>query len=222
MIDLIKLKERIHNRDIALSHIDVNKFKEKITTPHIIKCSENIYETTVEYTSSLLSQYLPKTNTLIFAKADDDFIWLGGRDFNISNLIKSNIKYSRVYKYGGTIVNFKGDLCVGFISREENNFGNDCMQWLCNYLNEQNLNASINGNDILLDDKYKVASWTCIKLSKYYITLIHVSIGMDLNFLKSICKKEMKKIPKGLSEFNITYDDIKSVIILKSNKTYIK
>ena len=204
MIDLVKLREQ-------------NKYKSSL-----IQEDKNIYETEVHKVANLISPSLPKTNTLIFAKSDNDYVWVGNKDLNLSGLVDSKVHFSKVYNFGGTIINAKGDLCVGFISREESNFGKDCMQWLQEYLAEHNISSSIDNNDLLIDNRYKVASWTFRKYNNYFLYLAHVSINLNSELIKTICTKKTTKIPACLSKYDITYEDVKKLIISKSKKTYIK
>ena len=81
MIDLIKLRE-LARKKVAEKQSIVNKsinidFKQifsKKQKPLLIKEDDNIFETDVTKVSRLISPSLPKINTLIFAKADDDYV----------------------------------------------------------------------------------------------------------------------------------------------------
>lgn len=222
---LDKLKELIKQKKSekeTVNKISVKQILQEKNKPALIKESDNIYETTINNVHNIISPSLPKMNTLIFVKSNDDYILVGKNDLNLFNLMKSKVHYSKVYDFGGTIVNAKGDLCVCFVSREENNFGNDCTKWLQDYLTEHNILSSINKNDLLIDNKYKVASWTFRKYNNYFLYGIHVSINLNSDLIKAICTKKTFKIPDCLSKYNINYDDIKKLIITKSKGTYIK
>lgn len=126
---LDKLKELIKQKKSekeTVNKISVKQILQEKNKPALIKESDNIYETTINNVHNIISPSLPKMNTLIFVKSNDDYILVGKNDLNLFNLMKSKVHYSKVYDFGGTIVNAKGDLCVCFVSREENNFGNDC------------------------------------------------------------------------------------------------
>ena len=83
---------------------------------------------------------------------------------------------------------------------------------LKNYLTDKGLNCKIAENDLLVDG-YKCGSYMSRNIDGVIYTAIHISINMDVDLIKSICTKPMVKIPKGLSEFGITTDEIKNFII---------
>jgi len=83
---------------------------------------------------------------------------------------------------------------------------------LYRYLRDKHLNVQINGNDILVDG-YKVSGNFSQYIGPKRDTLfgIHISLNVDLDVIKHYCDKEMNKIPKGLSEYGITREELLDV-----------
>ena len=71
------------------------------------------------------------------------------------------------------------------------------------------INASVKGNDIVVDDKYKVcgvsASHSFLGMN-FYVMFVAINSNKDL--IEKICLKPMYKIPTGLSQYSIEADDI--------------
>lgn len=113
---------------------------------------------------------------------------------------------------GGTMVVFKDGIVLFSIKdKEESPMWNEK---IVAFLKKNNINAEVNGNDIIVDNIYKVSGSGKIKdtnnnLFKYYIC---ISINADPELIRKICPKPMRKIPKGLSEYGFTRKDILNVL----------
>lgn len=116
---------------------------------------------------------------------------------------------------GGTVVISEGSLAIGFIynNRIYKRFVlSDMLKDFCNYLKSIGLDSLYNRNDVLIDG-YKVTSGFGYNIAPDYewtFEGVQMSIDVDLDLINNICKKEMKKIPKGLSEYGFSIDDVKS------------
>ena len=124
----------------------------------------------------------------------------------------SIIKY-KTHNFGGTIVNFAGDICIGNYQPDFNNFGIDFLVNFVKWLNGKGLNAQFVGNDVLIDDIYKVASFMSQYINGCLYTAIHLSVNMDIELIKAICTKPMNKIPKGLTEHGITEQEVNKFVL---------
>ena len=80
-------------------------------------------------------------------------------------------------------------------------------------MKEKKINVIIADNDLLIDGKYKCGSYSSRRFNDILYTAVHISIRADVDMIHSICLKPMNKLPKGLSEFGITTDEIKNFII---------
>lgn len=124
-----------------------------------------------------------------------------------------NIPYSknRMFCGIGCIVAVKGNVVIDIKRRLE---GGECLsdrfaKALCEYLKNKGLDSvRCDNNDVLVDD-YKVASGaeTVLPNGLNYMGF-QISISQDLEAIRKICKKPMLKVPKALSEYGITTEEI--------------
>lgn len=122
---------------------------------------------------------------------------------NNENYFVINGKYA-----GGTLVMFPNDIVLTWVTRESlwQNFGIELMDFLKN--NGVRFTKDLfDGNDIMINEK-KIIGTTSKKIGEYYYEGLFFSFNPDINIIKSICEKEMKKEPIGFSEFNITPETI--------------
>jgi len=134
-------------------------------------------------------------------------------DCDLDYCREHNIKSFMMQRGGGTIVCSAGNIGISVITSVKHgwqceNFSNAFTAWLRSF----NLNVETNHNDILVDG-YKVASSVELRvgknLNRIYSTY-QISINQDIEAIKHICKKEMVKIPKALSDYGFTTEDIES------------
>lgn len=126
-----------------------------------------------------------------------------------------NIKAIRMGTAGGCIVAFPDNLEIGLFSKDvDNTFLERLTPKVVDFLKGKGLNVSLDNNDVLIDGKYKVFS-TCKAVYDKTLLLgaVHVSINCDADLVDKICTKPMKKIPKGLSEYGITSDEMLDLVL---------
>lgn len=114
---------------------------------------------------------------------------------------------------GGTIVCSKGNIGISAITPIK--WGWQCNNFIIafiDYLKSFNLNVTTNNNDILIDG-YKVASCVELRVGEnlhaIYSTY-QISINQDLEAIRHICKKEMVKVPKALSDYGFSTEQIEN------------
>ena len=123
---------------------------------------------------------------------------------------------------GGTIVTGKGDIDIGFFSKDvHNTFNDEFAKCLIDYLVARGLDASLAKNDIVIDTIYKVGSHSRVQYGPILYSAFHISINVDLELIKAVCMKPMKKIPKGLSDYGITSEEMEQ-LFLKFADNYFK
>ena len=111
---------------------------------------------------------------------------------------------------GGSIVCFPGDLslCLTTWGNRLPDFGEACMEAAEGLLREAGAAVARDSNDVLADGK-KVASWARATTRDGWVqTVVHFSVNTDLELIRHICTKPMKKIPGQLSDYGITANDI--------------
>lgn len=127
---------------------------------------------------------------------------------------KNNIPCVDIGRRGGTFVVNKGDIGFGYITKGiDNTIGKFIHSKFIEFLKGKGLNVTSNSNDILVDG-YKVFGWASNYYKDFgaiYITA-HFTLSVDLELIKNVCTKPMNKVPKGLSDFGLTREDILSFI----------
>ena len=159
-----------------------------------------------EYLYELPNLLKDKNNTIIVTNKET-CVLVGNNDCDLEFCQSNKLPIYETHQ-GGTIVNFKGDVCVGNYQDAFNDYGEQFMIKYANWLKTKGLNASFVGNDVVVDDNLKVGSYMSTFINGCLYTAIHLSFGMDLYLIRSICKKKMEKTPTGISEFGITEEEL--------------
>ena len=160
-----------------------------------------------------LPQLIQNHNETVVVYSDETCILQGENSFNYIE----GVKIYKTHDFGGTIVNFEGDLCVGNYQYMVFDYGEKFMKKFTEFLVSKGLNATFTGNDILIDDKFKVASYMSQNIGGTIYTAIHISINMDLDLISKVCIKQINKIPTGLTEYGITTDMVKKWLEVELN-----
>ena len=123
------------------------------------------------------------------------------------------------YNNGGTILANKGDIIFSHLDSPENGWLYKFADHFVNWLKEKGFNAKIENNDILIDG-YKVCGLCITRYGRIDFSSAILSINVNLDHIKSICKKPMVKVPKGLSEYGITTEEVEEMFLsfCKDNK----
>lgn len=143
-------------------------------------------------------------NETVLIKSDSPCILYGVDEFNNPN----NFPTYNTHNFGGVIVNFDTDLCVVHCEVGGFDFGNDLMNSLKDWFVSKGLNATRSNNDVLVDG-FKVASFMSSNHDGVIYSAAHISVKVDLEAIQQICTKPMVKIPRGLSDFGITGDEVR-------------
>ena len=143
-------------------------------------------------------------------------VMITGSDFGNKEFMESEgIKSYRMGTGGGCIVAFPDNLEIGlFTMNLESMFLERVTDRVMEFFRGKGLNVILDNNDVLVDGKYKVFSTSKMTYNGTLLLIaIHVSINCDAELVDKICSKPMKKIPKGLSEYGITSDEMLDLII---------
>lgn len=174
------------------------------------------YELNKDNAMDVLRQAASESGTTVICGTPDTTLVLKGRgEFNEEYTTANNIKVIEGINIGNPIILFEGDVEYGLFV---DNGGNREMQYLLDqtiaYLQRKGLNATLDNNDILIDNTYKVCgcALTILPNNRIYYA-IHISINVDIEVIKNICQKPMIKIPKGLSDYGITTAEVRDFII---------
>lgn len=133
-------------------------------------------------------------------------------DINEDYCKENNIPIFRVQRSGGAIVSNIGDFEFVVVNKTtDTKKVPPLFEKLIHLLVSKNVHIKIEDNDILAEG-YKVASYAYRKVDGGVYTAMHISMSINMESIKNICKKEMKKVPKGLNDFGITEEDIGGII----------
>lgn len=126
----------------------------------------------------------------------------------------NNLGYEIIESYnnGGTIVSNEGDVLIGHFYHPENGWKDRFVSYFVDWLKAKGLNAEFVDNDVLVDG-YKVCGMCVTRYGRIDYTGGIISMNVNLEHIKAICKKPMKKIPKGLSEYGITTEEVEQMFI---------
>ena len=112
---------------------------------------------------------------------------------------------------GGSIVNMPGDLGICITTWGNSELAPQIVERMTERLRELG-EVSMDENDILLDGK-KVLSWArATTLQGWCQSVIHCSVGpMNLDLVREICTKPMKKVPGSLGDYGVTAKELWSI-----------
>lgn len=169
------------------------------------------------YSDDLLKEVykilLTQEPSVAISIADLKFVCTPGRGI-VDEQLCYDLGY-RVYETfhgGGVIVVEPGDIDIAYFGPHHNTFHNDFGEYFTNWLIEKGLKTEFVDNDVLVDG-YKVCGLGTKTHSAIVYTVAHIGINTNLENIKQICTKPMKKVPKGLGEYGITSEEIKEMFL---------
>ena len=116
------------------------------------------------------------------------------------------------YCNGGTAVLNKGDFMFAHFGTINSSWAADFATYFVEWLKSKGINAEFIDNDILVDN-YKVCGLGITRYGRIDYTGGFIGINTNLAHIQNLCKKPMKKIPKGLSEYGITTEEIEEMFL---------
>ena len=116
------------------------------------------------------------------------------------------------YNNAGTIVSNAGDVLIGHFYHPDNGWYDRLINYFIDWLKAKGLNAEYVSNDIVVDG-YKVCGMCVTRYGRIDYTGGIISMNVNLDHIKAICKKPMKKVPKGLSDYGITTEEVEKMFL---------
>ncbi len=116
------------------------------------------------------------------------------------------------YNNGGTIVANQGDIILSHLDSLENGWLDCFATHFTEWLKSKGLNAKHIDNDILVDD-YKICGLCITRYGRIDFSSAILGINTKLEDIKKICKKPMKKVPKGLSDYGVTTEEVETCFL---------
>lgn len=116
------------------------------------------------------------------------------------------------YYNGGTILGNKGDFAFAHFENPNNNWLDGFIKHFLDWLKAKGINAVYEDNDVLVDG-YKVCGVCATRYGRIDYSAGFIGIYTNIDHIKAICRKPMKKIPKGLSEYGITTEEVEQMFL---------
>lgn len=145
------------------------------------------------------------------------------RKYQVDEEVCKALGYEVVESYnnGGTILANPGDIIFSHLDTPENGwlwrFRDHFVEWL----KARGLNVIRDDNDILVDG-YKVCGLCITRYGLIDFSSAILAVNTNLDDIKRICRKPMVKVPKGLSDYGITTEEVEHMFLdFCSNDTQI-
>lgn len=125
------------------------------------------------------------------------------------------------YNNGGTILATTGDMIFSHLAEPENGWLDKFKDYFLDWLKAKGLDAVYEDNDILIDG-YKVCGMCITRYGRIDFSSAILTVNVNLDHIKAICRKPMKKVPKGLSEYGITTEEVEAMFLEFCEKENLK
>lgn len=156
------------------------------------------------YKETIAEAIANKEEAFFYSIIPQNIIYKGKGEIDEEFARKSGYDIYNSIDFGGGIVATKGDIVLVIIKQEGWKVGEQIIEQVKEILQEKGISAEIDGNDILIANKYKCASHSSTHIGNRAVyTGVQICFHADPDIIKRICKKESKKIPIGLSNFGI-------------------
>lgn len=116
------------------------------------------------------------------------------------------------YNNGGTILATAGDIIFSHLDAPNNGWILKFKDYFLDWLIGKGHNATYEDNDILIDG-CKVCGLCITTYGRIDFSSAILTVNTNLDHIKAICKKPMKKVPKGLSEYGITTEEVEAMFL---------
>lgn len=136
------------------------------------------------------------------------------RKTQVDEAVCENLGYEIVESYNnaGTIVSNEGDVLIGHFYNPKNGWYDRFIAYFIDWLKGKGLNAEFVSNDIVVDG-FKVCGMCVTRYGRIDYTGGIISMNVNLDHIKAICRKPMVKVPKGLSEYGITTEEVEAMFL---------
>lgn len=154
-----------------------------------------------------------KKHGFAYCVHDDKSIFIARADA-VDRELCANLGYNvlETMHTGGVVVVSKGDISVIHFGEIGNHVMHDFATYLVEQYKERGLDATFDGNDVLVDG-YKISGLSATPYDNLQYSTIHIGINTNLEDIKVICTKPMVKVPKGLKEYGIRAEEIEQMFL---------
>lgn len=116
------------------------------------------------------------------------------------------------YNNAGTIISNAGDVLIGHFHHPENGWYDRFVAYFIDWLRAKGLNAEYVSNDILVDG-FKVCGMCVTRYGRIDYTGGIISMNVNLDHIRALCKKPMVKVPRGLYDYGITTEEVEEMFL---------
>lgn len=116
------------------------------------------------------------------------------------------------YNNGGTILANAGDIMFTHVGEIGNRWIFRFAEYFADWLKARGFNAEYLDNDVLIDG-YKVCGLCVTCYGRIDFSSGFLGVNTNLDDIKKICRKPMVKVPKGLSEYGITTEEVEQMFL---------
>lgn len=116
------------------------------------------------------------------------------------------------YNNGGTIVSNAGDVLIGHFCHPGNGWQERFVRYFVRWLREKGLNAEAVSNDVVVDG-FKVCGMCRTRYGRIDYTGGIISMNVNLDHIRAICRKPMEKVPRGLYDYGITTEEVEEMFL---------
>lgn len=173
----------------------------------IIKLTNAEWLKRVEY-------YIASGTHCIAYGIQDSHVVLTHRKTQVDEDLCAEMGYTvyEAFNNGGTILTEPGDVEVGHWYAPDNGWRDRFVAYFVNWLKAKGLNAIYEDNDVLVDG-FKVCGTCITRYGRIDYTGAHIGVNTNLDHIKAICKKPIKKVPRGLSHYGITTEEVERMFL---------
>lgn len=163
---------------------------------------------------SAITKYVAEGSNNIGYVVVDSPVAIVHRKYQVDEEVCKTLGYDIVESYNnaGTIVSNAGDILIGHTNSPDNGWYDRFIAYFLDWLKAKGLNAEYVSNDIVVDG-YKVCGMCITRYGRIDYTGGIISVNCNLDHIKQICRKPMKKVPKGLSEYGITTEEVEAMFL---------
>ena len=136
------------------------------------------------------------------------------RKYQVDEEVCNSLGYEIVESYNnaGTIVSNAGDVLIGYTNEPNNGWYDRFIAHFLKWLKARGLNADFVSNDIVVDG-HKVCGMCTTRYGRIDYTGGIISMNVNLDHIKAICRKPMTKVPKGLYDYGITTEEVEQMFL---------
>jgi len=189
-----------HDKLKRFGFADTIEYERAKDEYHLKNANFQILEITApQFIPELQKAIAEGKETVFFVHPEKLMAWVGSDPFNEAYCKENDIPAFLVRYAGGTIVTGIEDVAIGLLTRRSTT-RKHFAEILHEFIKQDIPNAKLVDNDILVDG-YKVFGIGYKSFGDLHLATYQVTVKAYPEAIRNICLKEMKKEPKGLTDF---------------------